>query len=295
MPKIAVHVHIYYIKAWDKIEKYLRKIVKDGSCDITVFVTVSEIIPDSSILHIEENSTIPNLSLIRVPNFGYDVGPFLFFLKSIDLSDFDYIIKVHSKNVRWGIDQQLSNGCFVPRLVWPKYLMDAIFSTTRRFKNNLRMLEENPSLGMIGSKYLIVKYTNNNVDDHYIEYFANKLNYNELGDFKYIAGTMFLVRAKLLQPLIDSGIVNEDFEPSKRHTLGGTKAHALERIFGLLVYKQQSYISGFDNSCFKSLQTSKLLHSIRRLFLDKRVTNNGKILVRVFGIPVYNKSYKTKD
>ena len=91
MAKILIHVHVYYVKSWYKIEKCLKKIMADKSNEVKILTTVSAVIDDSDLYKIEK-TRIPNMSLIRVPNDGYDIQPFFLLLKSVSLEQYDYLI-----------------------------------------------------------------------------------------------------------------------------------------------------------------------------------------------------------
>ena len=41
-----------------------------------------------------------NAKIITVPNKGYDIYPFLIVLSKVKLDEYDYILKIHTKNSR---------------------------------------------------------------------------------------------------------------------------------------------------------------------------------------------------
>ena len=84
MARILIHVHVYYVKSWYKIEKCLKKIMADKSNEVKILTTASADIDDSDIYKIER-TRVPNMSLIRVPNDGYDIQPFFLLLKEAPL------------------------------------------------------------------------------------------------------------------------------------------------------------------------------------------------------------------
>ena len=49
MARVLIHVHVYYIKSWYKIEKCLKKITADKSNEVKILTTVSADIGDSDI------------------------------------------------------------------------------------------------------------------------------------------------------------------------------------------------------------------------------------------------------
>ena len=293
MARILIHVHVYYIKSWYKIEKCLKKIMADKSNEVKILTTVSANIDDSDIYKIER-TRVPNMSLIRVPNDGYDIQPFFLLLKEAPLEQYDYLIKLHTKNDVYGIDV-VSNGRYISRAQWSNFLMDAIASTPKTFKENIARMQSDSTIGMIGSSYFISDVSSSDEEERrLIANFADKLGAEKVSETQFVAGTMFIIRAHLLKPLFDTDVINEEFEHSVQRSLGGTKAHALERIFGLLVADKGMKIQGFDKSWYNDFVTGRFMHSIRRFFFDKRVTNNGNVLIRIFRIPVSNKKYNPK-
>ena len=290
MAKILIHVHVYYVKSWYKIEKCLKKIMADKSNEVKILTTVSADIDDSDIYKIER-TRVPNMSLIRVPNDGYDIQPFFLLLKETPLEQYDYLIKLHTKNDVYGIDV-VSNGRYISRAQWSNFLMDAIASTPKTFKENIARMQSDSTIGMIGSNYFISDVSSSDEGERrLIANFADKLGADKVSETQFVAGTMFMVRTGILKPLIDSGLVNEKFERSESRKLGGTKAHAMERIFGILVALNKKTIVGYDKSLWKDIITSSFAHALRRFTFDKRITSNGRVLIRICRIPVWNFKY----
>ncbi len=293
MVKVLVHVHVYYIKAWFRIEKILQNIVAEKSVEVKILTTVSSDLSDSDIYTIEK-SRVKGMSLIRMPNNGYDIQPFFFLLQSVDLEDYNYIIKLHTKRVQHGIDV-FFNGRFISRVLWSKFLINAIAGSTGLFKKNLERMQLDQSIGMIGSCYLLSAVSSSDEEEKkMICNYVHKLNAENVTGSKYIAGTMFMVRSDILKPLIDSALVYEEFERSESGKLGGTKAHAIERILGVLVSLHNKRICGFDKSWWNDFVTGPFAHVLRRFTFDKRITSNGRLLIRIFRIPVYNAKYPKK-
>ena len=290
MIKVLVHVHVYYVKSWAKIEKILKNIVAEKSIEIKILTTVSADIDDSDIYRIER-SRIGNMSLIRLPNYGYDIQPFFFLLNTVALDDYDYIVKIHTKNDQYGIDVSL-NGRYISRIQWSHFLMNAIAKSTKAFKKNIEKMQSDPTIGMIGSNYFISEVSSSDEGEReLINDYIHKLDAEKVTNAEYVAGTMFIVRSDILKSLTTSGLTNEEFEKSESRKLGGTKAHAIERILGIIVSLNNKKICGFDKNWWNDFITSSFAHAIRRFLFDKRVTSNGKMLIRIFRIPIYNVKY----
>lgn len=294
MVKILLHIHVYYVKSWHRIEKRIKSLVANKSLEIKILTTVSSNINDSDISKIEQ-AQLPNMSVIRVPNEGYNVQPFFHILKSVSLDEYDYLIKLHTKNTVFGIDMRL-NGRFISRIQWQNFLIDAIAGSPKIMEENISRMQSDPTLWMIGSSYCITKFSSDDEEERrLIENYIRILHADEISNAQYIAGTMFMVKTEILKPLIETGLVDEKFEISESHKLGGTKAHAIERIFGILVALNNKKICGFDKSLWKDLITSRFAHALRLFAFDKRITSNGRMLIRICRIPVCKFKYKKNN
>ena len=94
MKKLAVHLHLYYKEQLPKIVKYLKNL--DG-VDYDLFVTMVE---DDEQVKLKILAEFPNSKIWVVENRGYDIGPFIEFLHRIDLKDYEYVLKVHTKGTK---------------------------------------------------------------------------------------------------------------------------------------------------------------------------------------------------
>ena len=91
MKTLAVHLHLYYTEQLPNIIKYLKSL---EDVDYDLFVTMVEI--DKGIE--EQIKAFNKKANIRVvENRGYDIGPFVDFLHKINLDDYKYILKLHTK------------------------------------------------------------------------------------------------------------------------------------------------------------------------------------------------------
>lgn len=278
MKQLAVHLHIYYTEQLPNIIKYLKNL---EDVDYDLFVTV---IKEDKFLEKEIKSFNPNANIKVVENRGYDVGPFIDFLHTIDLDNYEYTLKLHTKHLD-NYDYGCFNGVRVNCTTWSKMLYDSLLSTKDVVANNLSILTNEPDVGMIGSSFCTTdeKWTYQSIDKQ-IQKEAQKINLT-IKDKHFVAGTMFLTRAKLLKPFLAYKIT--DFISSSSTIKDYTLAHCLERLFGWSMYSQGHKIKGVKN---KNYYLDRCISTITRTLIQQKITKSGKKIVKVLKIPVYSKT-----
>ena len=122
----------------------------------------------------------------------------------------------------------------------------------------MQRLESDDKIGMLGDPHLITGI-GDCIEADEVRARA-ELELREIGlapyEKKFIAGTMFIVRAALLAPL-QGHFGFERFEDSSDRPLA-TLAHVLERVLGYLVWSQGVRIEGW----YKVLQLNELMNLI---------------------------------
>lgn len=275
--KLAVHLHLYYLEQLPEILKNLNSL--DGQ-NYDLFVTMVE---KNQEAEQAIKSFNPDAKIMIVPNLGYDVGPFIEFLHQINLDDYDYILKIHtkgnkSKNHTW------LNGNRLDNQLWKQILYDALLKDKERVKHNLAILEENPDIGMLSSKYCITdeKRTYQKLLPQ-INESLQQCGFEKVERVRFVAGTMFYVRAKLLKPLLKYTI--KDFTESDGNVKEGTFAHVVERLLGALVLAQGYTVHGIKHDNYTK---GFILASIKHFLYQKKQTKHRQ-LIKIFKIPVYSK------
>ena len=277
MPKIAVHMHLYYVTQLDDLLQRLGNL-SGTAYDLYVTMGAKDKTAEQKIKAFKKDAKI-----WKTPNLGYDVGPFIDFLHQIDLEAYDYIIKIHTKRTQ---DDKycIFNGNRFDMQVWREMLLDAIISP-KAAVNNLQIMEQNPKIGMIGSDYVLTdeEFTYRNMEEEIAAEMA-KIGLEMPQDRHFVAGTMFWVRAKLLKPFLYYKI--EDFAVSDEKVHDETLAHVLERMFSLAVTTQGYQIKGLHHKSFRPMFIKAAL--LRFLF-QKKVTRKGHLIVKICKIPVYHR------
>lgn len=276
MPRIAVHFHLYY---FEQLEDILRRLSCLNDCDYNLFVTMSEKNQQAQEKILQFN---PDTTIWQTQNSGYDVGPFIDFLHKIKLEDYDFVLKIHTKRI-------CNDYCKFKRRrftikTWRNILLDGLLSSPQAVENNLHIMEKNPEIGMIGSDYILVDINELLPPVQTLTAEMKNIDLDMPEDLHFVAGTMFLVRAKLLRPFLKYQIT--DFACSDKNIHDNTLAHILERLFGFAVTAQGYKIQGVKN---KSYELQILTDALKRFLFQKKINKKGKLIVKLCRIPVFAK------
>ena len=278
--KIAVHVHLFYQCMWKDVQKYISNL---EGYNYDLFVTMTE---ENKSLEQKIKKFYPEVRIIYVLNKGYDVWPFLIMLEQINLDDYKYVIKLHTKGIK-GVPVVIAKW-YITRRLWAKLLWNSLLMNESRVNCNFDHLDNDKSLGMIGSRYLITDDSQN--FKHVKQKLISLMKELSISDapVRFVAGTMFIVRSDLLK-FVQHRYKESDFDTLNKSGEDGTLAHVLERLFGTYVVAKGYTIQGFDRDLgFEIL--SRLLR-VWRFFYQDKITRHNKRIIKVLRIPVYIKNY----
>ena len=277
MGKIAVHLHLFYLEQLDDLLVRLQNLA-DYPYDLFVTMVDDNAEAKQKILTFKSDAKI-----WIVPNLGYDVGPFIDFLHKINLDEYDYIIKIHTKRAKSG-SYCIFNRHRFDMKTWRAMLLDAVISKSA-VANNLRLLMQNDKIGMVSSEYVLTneKWAYQNVMSQIEEEMA-KIGLKMPEDKHFVAGTMFWARAKLLKPFLVYKI--EDFAVSEGQIHDGTLAHVIERMFGLVITAQGYQVRGVF---YKKYLLNRFIANFKRFIFQKKLTRQGNELIKICKIPVYRR------
>lgn len=285
MKPILVHVHVYYPELWPEIKACLGSLAT-GTYDL--YVTMVTDYPD---LVSDIKTFSSDAHCLVVANRGYDIGPFVHVLNMTNLDQYDYVIKLHTK-------RDMPAGALLGAFdmsggAWRQYALSFLHPKTH-FQSCLQGFLDNPAIGMMAHHRLIVG-----------QCYGDKAALRQCQDlcrkmglpvrpFKYVAGTMFIIRAKLLRPVVDMGLGLDDFSAPTQDK-PTSLAHVLERFFGYLVYAQDFTIqdSFTDKRLKQQDNLMKPLRFIWHFLYRRKVTRSGKSIIKICKIPIYSKRIGT--
>ena len=233
--RMAVHVHVFYPELIQELSVCVRNLVSAGA-EVSTFVTypdcrdgLADTLP----------RFFPDAKIIRVPNAGYDVGPFFEVLNRIDLSNCDYVVKLHTKRdkpVDW-----VNFHCFRGS-GWRRALL-SFCATPAAARRSMAAFTANPKLGMIADRRVIDPSGIGQGD--YPEWKRLRV-LRGLGicprSCTFVYGTMFMVRAELLKA-IWGRVRMEDFSAIANPHVDYGLALEWELAFPVLVESQGCYVS----------------------------------------------------
>lgn len=277
MKKLAVHLHLYYLEQLDEI---LEKLCNLEEIDFDLFVTMSKV--DEEVKRKILNK-FSNAKVFVVANRGYDIGPFIWFLHQINLDDYEYVLKVHTKHYDM-FDYGCFNGIRIDCKTWAKMLLGALVGSKQVVNDNIKLLDSNPKIGMIGNKFSLTneEWTYKSLLSA-IKKEADKLGLPIVSNY-FVAGTMFMCRAHLLKPFL--GYKIEDFDLSSALVKDYSLAHVMERLFGFVVQSQGYEIKGVKDRDYK---LERVMATITRTLIQKKVTKSGSLTIKICKIPVFSK------
>lgn len=281
-----IHVHVFYTEMWAALSELLRN---TNNHSREIWITLGE---DKAFLEHEIKQDFPDARILYVENRGYDIGPFVEVLKQVDVCNYQYCIKLHTKR---DIAEQSRIGYIdVSGAKWRQYLLS--FMQKNNFEKVLQAFSNNPKLGMVGHHALCCKkeYTDKHAWEQSRKWLCEYglLSNNAAAKLSYIAGSMFMCRAALLTPVKEI-LSKMEFEiPSRDNP--STISHWAERLMGHAI-TAAGYELADTYTCRQSrfhTCASSLLKFFRfliiRFFYQKKITRHGKTVIKICKVPVYH-------
>jgi len=216
---IAIIVHLFYVDIWEEILQYLKAL--DISYDL--YITIPQGLQEKDILNIFYE--LPKVHLYMVENRGRDVLPFLQILHIIDIKNYDYLCKLHTKK---SVTSDSGDA-------WRKLLYYDLIGSAQIVNDIVNTFDQEQDTGIVTGKNLILNAAKFDLGNgKNVKTLANMASIPYETNYHFAAGTMFWMRSSILEPLlplIENDQLNfEDENGQSDHTL----AHALERFLGLL-------------------------------------------------------------
>lgn len=220
--RIAICLHLFYPELWPEIAQALAEIPEPWD----LYVSVPEFACTPKLIKIVADH--PNVRFLPCPNRGRDILPFIRFLKLGVFDRYDVVCKLHSKRSPHRQDGEN----------WRAQLLRDLLGERRDIANRLKLIRNNPSLGLFGARETLIAFGNalhQGSNSRSVHELASRMSLPEDSlKCPFFAGTMFWFRAAALTKLRFSFLDEIDF-PLEMGQIDGTLAHALERLIWPLV------------------------------------------------------------
>lgn len=282
MKRILVHCHIYYPELWDDLKSSIKNIIPHS---FDLFVTMVE---EHIAIRDDIRKHFPDAHIDIVKNVGYDLAPFISIINKVNLDNYSYVVKLHTKRAitKPPYFRNLKND------EWAKTLRTFIKST-ETFNQCLRVFEEKPNIGMINDYKVIVE------QDFYdkkaqkeLKIFLKKHNFPSM-KYRFVAGTMFVARAEIFSELQNLHLNDSDFpEPNKDHSM--QFAHIIERFLGYSVYLHQMILTDMNKTesfikrylAYLTFEHN-VVRPVKRFLYQNKITKSNKKIIKICKIPVW--------
>lgn len=222
--RLAVFFHLYYFDLWDEIRSYIQNIEEDFDFYVNIVESIWQ--PE---IHARIRQDFPQARIQISPNRGKDIGGHLASMDLVDFSQYDVFCLIHTKKSPH-VSHLISDR-------WRQDLYEAILGTPEKVKTNLQIIRQDPSVGLIGSRYWRNTDVLNN-STHYEKLLDEFAINPDARTCEYLSGTMMFVRPQIFKTIYDK-FRNNDLEHGDGKDLefqkDGQIAHALERLIGNLV------------------------------------------------------------
>lgn len=282
MKKLLVHLHLYYK---DQCDYFIEKLHNISGCEWMLYVTMIE-------NNTEEEQKIlrnfPEAKICLVENRGYDIWPFINLLQSINLDDFDYILKLHTKS--FYEEAVRVNKLWYKEYEWRNIMVDCLLKDNNRFLQLLDRFESSPGTGMFCSRLFFMPLSDFLPEDTS----ALRKEMERIGlhtkPGHFITGTIFIARSKPFKLLqngrINAGIFSTD---QQAHSFGST-AHLYERILSFVIYaagyKIRTISSDRLKEAYLKIVKETIQPAIEKCFSLRREGEDQIKILRVFGIKI---------
>ncbi len=215
---------------WEELKEKLSSL-ENYPCEL--FFTLCEGHSDNQNLIDDIRLNYPQSKIEVLANYGYDVGPFIHVINQVNLDDYSYIIKLHTKRDLHDVNAKI-NKFSVSGELWRNYLFSVI-SSPSTLKKHIERLEKSRECGMLSDFRIIIK--NDKYDKKAKRKVQELLNAHDIriSEFSFVAGTMFIAKASPFKLLQRFSLTLEDFEEGGNARMGEL-AHAVERLLGAIIY-----------------------------------------------------------
>lgn len=237
MGKLLVHLHLYY---HDQTDYFMDKL-----SNITVpFKLIVTMTDENGEIRNRILSEYPDAQVIIVENAGYDVYPFFQAMKQVDLSQYEYILKLHTKNQRKKLHVNhlhFRGYGFRDNLILP------LVGSKKNFDIALDSITSSDKVGIVCPRFFLLK-KEAPANRPMTERLCNEYGIPFSSDVPFCSGTMFLCRREIIQFLLKNNYTADDYGRQLKTGNVGSLAHSMETMFGIACDHLGYHVKGIDGS-----------------------------------------------
>jgi len=235
---VCVCLHLYYLDMFPEISSYLDNF-KDIPFDL--YITMPR---ENKPFAPTIRKKYPTVKIIYTENVGFDIYPFLCFLREVNLDCYDIIFKLHSKK-DIPIDFN-RNGVNLSGTNWRDYMFQALLGSPARIQQIIRIFARQQHVGMVCAQEVLFRGSELMAQDIDLQKVQSTLTECGLMPqmWEFAAGAIFAVRPWILKPLKKRDFQEEDFSSPYAPRDWNGLPYCLERVFGCMVSAQGLTIAG---------------------------------------------------
>lgn len=216
----AMVVHVYYHDLWPDFVAKLDTL----DIEFDLFVTVTDRGDDSDTLITQIKRDFPNAYVVRMPNHGRDIFPFVHVINSGLLDPYKAVCKFHTKKSPHRQDGDK----------WRDHLINGILPGAGTGDLVKRFLADRDAVFLVadGQFYNDTKWWGSNIQttNHLLRRVEVRIDPDHLS---FPAGSIYWVKPLILSMIKGLQLCQDTFEP-EYNQVDGTLAHAFERAIGYL-------------------------------------------------------------
>lgn len=279
MLRVLVIFHLYYK---DQLDYFISRMKNISGCKWDLLVTGPEFDEDTrNCITAFKNDAV----FLQTSNVGYDLWPFIAAVKSVNLDDYDILLKLHTKNS--SSQPCRINGITMKGYAWRNFLVDSLLSSEKVFSEVINKFDD-PEVGMVCCNSLYKSVSIGLYEDlRPLEEELARLGITEK-DRHFCAGTMFAARS-MPYKILQSDLVSEDmFTAGSTHSRA-TMGHIYERVISILVPAAGFRTETVSDSKFRDLfvfHHQKISPVLKNIFALNRKGEESHKYLTIFGIDI---------
>jgi lipopolysaccharide biosynthesis protein len=230
--RVAIVCHVYFYHLWAEIAETLTRLDIDFDliCTVTDKPAFNDIL--ARILDVRRDALV-----VKVPNRGRDIFPFLWLVQSDRLCDYDAVCKIHTKKSIHRLDGDN----------WRRALLSPILGDPGRVRWVIERFRGDKTLGLVAADSAFLsgdsEWTGNRERARDI---CRRLTIDiNSYPLRFPAGSMYWIGPAVVRALARLRLSADDFEAEERQ-LDNTTAHAFERALGVIVQALELEAHGIE-------------------------------------------------